>query len=289
MKKQFVNNLRLSKANIERLHVINNILEEYRTEWYVLTLRQLYYQLVSRDIIPNNVKEYAKISSLLVKGRMWGIVDWNIIEDRLRVPFLPYYCEDPADALRDTAEQYRIDRMNWQDKYIEVWVEKDALSWVLRRVTKKYHINLMVNRWYSSCTAMYDAHNRMSERGNNYILYVGDHDPSGLDMIRDVKERLATFGRDVNVIHVGITQEQIAEFNPPPNPAKFSDPRAARYIEKFWRTSREVDALPPEYLINHLSWIIDSLIDQEQYQHMLKVEKEWKLKLLNIANELGDD
>lgn len=159
MIEKFTSKLKLSKSNIVMLERVNSILEEYVEEGYVLTLRQLYYQLVSRDVIPNNDKEYAKLSNILKNGRMAGIVDWSSIEDRVRVPKIPYWVRDTRHAIRDTIEQYRIDRMQYQEKTIEIWVEKDALSNILYRVSEKYHIRLMVNRvsgcyysWvYSNC------------------------------------------------------------------------------------------------------------------------------------------
>lgn len=91
--------------------MINDIIEEYQAQGYRLTLRQLYYQLVSRDVIPNKVTEYSKLSTLLKEGRIGGIVDWDAIEDRLRRPSLPYYVAGIEDALEDTINQYRLDRM----------------------------------------------------------------------------------------------------------------------------------------------------------------------------------
>jgi hypothetical protein len=75
MKIQYTNELHLSESNIARLLQINSILEEYRSQDLILTLRQLYYQLVSADIIPNLPSEYNKLSILLGKGRMAGVVD----------------------------------------------------------------------------------------------------------------------------------------------------------------------------------------------------------------------
>ena len=140
VKKRFREKLRLNKKNQEQLKVVNEIIEEYAKEGYTLTLRQLYYQLVSRDIVPNQQKEYAKLSTLLVKGRMAGVVDWEAIEDRIRVPFLPYWVKDVEDAIYDTINQYRLNRQKGQEVYIELWVEKDALSGVRseeRRVGKE--------------------------------------------------------------------------------------------------------------------------------------------------------
>jgi hypothetical protein len=271
MKQQFDDKLRLSKDNKQMLFTINEILEEYKDEGYVLTLRQLYYQLVSKDIIPNNDKEYSKLSNILKKGRMAGIVDWASIEDRVRVPKLPYWVNGVKEAIRDTIEQYRINRMQGQERNIEIWVEKDALSNVLYRVSSKFHIRLMVNRGYSSVSAMYDAYNRLNN--GDVILYFGDHDPSGMDMIRDVKERLQEFGIDVEVIPVALTMEQIREFNPPPNPAKITDPRAKWYIEKYGKTSWELDSLPPRELIRLAESSVESIIDLDLFNLMLQEEK----------------
>lgn len=271
MKQQFDDTLRLSKANKIMLEVINDILEEYKNDGYTLTLRQLYYQLVSKDIIPNNDKEYAKLSNILKKGRMAGIVDWAAIEDRVRVPKLPYWVHGVNDAIKDTIQQYRINRMKGQERKIEIWVEKDALSNVLYRVSSKYHIRLMVNRGYSSVSAMYDAYQRL-ETGD-VILYFGDHDPSGMDMIRDVKERLGEFGLDIDVRPIALTMEQIRTFNPPPNPAKITDPRAKWYINEYGKTSWELDALPPKELIRLTEEAVEEIIDLDLYREMLAEER----------------
>lgn len=282
MRETFSEKLRLNKKNKEQLEIINGIIEEYSQQGYKLTLRQLYYQLVSRDIIANNLKEYAKLSKLLVQGRMAGIVDWDAIEDRIRRPYLPYWVNDVADAIRDTVSQYRLDRMENQDVYIEVWVEKDALSGVLRRITAHYHINLMVNRGYSSCTAMHDASERIKEKQDEkkcYILYLGDHDPSGVDMVRDIKKRLEEFGADAEVKRIALTQEQIRKYSPPPNPAKIKDPRARAYIEEFGDTSWEVDALNPEILHKIIRKAVEDLIDIDRFNERLEQEQEDKRKL----------
>jgi hypothetical protein len=270
MKEIYSESLHLSKANTDRLEQINTIIEEYHEQGYKLTLRQLYYQLVSRDIIPNKTEEYAKLSTLLVKGRMAGIVDWDAIEDRIRVPKIPYYAANIAGAIADVTRQYRLDRMRDQDVYLEVWVEKDALSGVIRRTTEKYHIRLMVNRGYSSATAMHDAAERIiNSEKKAYILYLGDHDPSGMDMVRDIRSRLLEFGADVEIIPVALTDEQIKTYNPPPNPAKITDPRSSAYIAKYGQYSWEVDALTPTVLNNLIEKEIRGLIDHRRYRDLL--------------------
>jgi hypothetical protein len=296
MKIQYVDKLRLNQDNKEKLITINKIITEYAEQGYRLTLRQLYYQLVSKDIIPNKQSEYAKLSTLLTKGRMAGFVDWDAIEDRLRKPYIEYSVRDVSHAIKDTIEQYKLNRQLGQETYIEVWVEKDALSGVLRRITDKYHVKLMVNRGYSSTSAMHDSFIRMKRETNMgkeiLILYLGDYDPSGLDMIRDIKERLNTFGlENVDVSHIGITKEQIDVYNPPPNPAKITDPRADWYIEKHGAVSWEVDALPPKVLNELLTKHIEESIDMSVYRDMLRLEnhqKEELQELMEIYNDKKD-
>lgn len=289
MKEAFREKLGMGIKNIEQLKVVNNIINDYADKGYKLTLRQLYYQLVSRVIIENEKKEYAKLSILLVKGRMAGFVDWEAIEDRIRIPSRPYWVYDVEDAMNDTIKQYRLDRMRNQNIYIELWVEKDALSGVLKRITEYYGIYIMVNRGYSSCTAMHDAYERIKRQEDAgkeiIILYLGDFDPSGLDMVRDIKERLEEFGVSPEVRQIALTMEQIKKYNPPPNYAKVTDPRAKSYIEKYGDTSWEVDALTPEILHVIVRENIEGLIDMNLFNELLAQEEEDKDELRNMVEK----
>ena len=140
----------------------------------------------------------------------------------------------------------------------------------------------MVNRGYSSCTAMHDASERIKDKQEEkkcYILYLGDHDPSGVDMVRDIKERLEEFGAEAEVKRIALTQEQIKKYNHPQNPAKIKDPRARDYIAKFGNTSWEVDALNPDVLHKIIRKAIEELIDLNKFEAKLEQEKEDKKKL----------
>lgn len=281
--KQKFRDTKLNAKSMAYLEEINSIIEDYQDQGYKLTLRQLYYQLVSKNIVKNEDKQYKKLSRVLTEGRMAGIVDWDAIEDRLRRPQNVYTVEDVADALEDTCNQYRLNRQESQQIHIEVWVEKDAISNVLKRVTQKYGINILVNRGYGSVTAMKDAYNRFSRRINQgtevVILYLGDHDPSGLDMIRDIDKRvsemLETDANDLlfDVVPIALTMEQIKKYNPPANPAKITDSRSSEYIRKFGRVSWEVDALPPEVLTEVLETEITKRLDLTQYNKILIRER----------------
>ncbi len=294
--------IRLSKSNVEKLWDINKIITEYQADGYILTLRQLYYQLVSRDIVPNKKEEYKKLSTLLKEGRMGGVVDWDAIEDRLRKPDKPSSFDSPKDLMKAAISQYQKPRQDGQPYYMEVWVEKDALSGVLSRVTRKYHIPIMVNRGYSSVSAMYDAFMRIV----NYaayqqiparIIYLGDFDPSGLDMIRDISDRIIEFKdgyndgdlvreMDFDVDAVALTMDQIIRYDPPPNPAKIEDPRAKDFIRRHGGQSWEVDALKPEVLNQILEDAIACYLDLDQYNTVVASEAKDKAILTKLMNKL---
>lgn len=290
--------IKMAPKNKARLAIINGIVEEYQAQGYVLTLRQLYYQLVSRDVIPNQQKEYTKLSILLKEGRMAGVVDWDAIEDRLRKPSVPSSWEEPIDILEACIKQYACPRQSGQEVYMEVWVEKDALSGVLSRVTEKYHIPILVCRGYSSASAMHDSFKRFKRASLREqeikILYVGDFDPSGEDMVRDIEDRIWEFalGDDgcglfrFSIDKIALTPAQIEEYNPPPNPAKRSDPRAEKFIEEHGDESWEVDALPPEVLNNVLETNIAKHIDMDLYNKVLEKEKVDKKKLKSLTTYL---
>jgi len=284
-------NQRISEDRQLLIGRANEILESYDAEGYRLTLRQLYYQLVARNIIPNRVQEYSKLSNVMVAARMCGHTDWDFLEDRLRIPYLEYAVNGVEEALEDTINQYKRDRQEGQPSLIEIWTEKDAVSNILKRVSKWYHTSLLVNRGYSSCSAMYRAAERFKRNAKHVaVLYVGDHDPSGLDMIRDIEERLEEFETEkLEVVHVALTMEQIEEFNPPPNPAKVTDPRATGYIARHGESSWELDALSPSDLERIVREAVEIYLDKEQFNGILEAERSDIDRLLTVVEDMKED
>lgn len=292
---------KLNAKSMAQLNKINDIVADYQSQGYKLTLRQLYYQLVSKNVIANEDRQYKKLGRLLVEGRMAGIVDWDAIEDRLRTPTRPYAVDDIADALDDTFNQYRLQRQKGQDVLVEVWVEKDAISNVLKRVTEKYGVSILVNRGYGSASAMKDAYDRykyaLSYGGKDdvVILYLGDHDPIGLDMIRDIEERVGfmlsrdSLDRKFSVEPIALTMTQIRKYNPPSNPAKITDSRSGEYIAKYGRVSWEVDALPPEVLHKVLEDAIRAEIDVDKYDKVVKLEAKEKAIIGELVDQYKED
>lgn len=275
-------------------HIVATV-ERYAAMGLRLTLRQLHYQFVINNWIVNHLAAYKKLGVILDDCRYAGIIDWDDIVDRGRTPRLPYWSHNVADALDDTLQQYRVNRMANQDNHIEVWTEKDALSEIISNVTDKWHVRLCVNKGYTSSSAAYGSYERFVKHIQNEqkvtVLYLGDHDPSGLDMVRDIRERLmfmlsngTQLGYEVSddeleIIPIGLTMEQIKKYKCPPNPAKLTDTRSPKYIKQFGKMSWEVDALPPEALVKIIDSNISKLVDMNVYEKELKRERDGRKEL----------
>ena len=278
------------------LHHAVNILEEFANQGYAITLRQLYYQMVSRGMIPNEIREYKRLGDIITKAREAGYVDWTAIVDRGRRPIVPSQWKGPAELLDAAAAQFRIDRWAGQINYVELWCEKDALSSILEPIADRYHIRFMANRGYSSSTAMYDAAQRCLQAWEHrqqqpVIIYLGDHDPSGMDMTRDVEDRLTLFSFEtpIEVIRLALNFEQVTTHQPPPNPAKKTDSRAAKYIAKWGYESWELDALNPQTLDQIVSDQIEGLLDTDLYETRIEYESELRNQILEFAQTLPAD
>lgn len=272
-----------------RIAQVNTILSQYKQR---VSVRQVYYRLVAAGLIANTQKEYSAIQDLLTRARYAGLIDWDAIEDRNREPQKAKDWRSATDLVLEAASGFRLDRWVGQPFYVEVWVEKAALAGVLAPVADDYHVTLMVNRGYSSASAMKESADRIRARcrprgphERPVIIYVGDHDPSGEDMVRDVRERLVEFGVPdwLDVRKVALTMAQVEEYDPPPNPAKMSDSRAAAYVEKHGESSWEVDALPPDALDVLLRKTINSYVDKAKMDAQVTRENVIKARLKKLA------
>ena len=273
---------------------VQTVIEDYTAQGYQLTLRQLYYQLVSRGLLPNEQRQYKRLGDLVSNARMGGLIDWQAIVDRGRVPIMPSQWSGPGDILRSAAWGYRLDRWKGQEHYVEVWCEKDALSSVLEPICRESHVRFLANKGYSSSSAMYDAAKRLVDAvaydQAPHVIYLGDHDPSGMDMSRDIEDRLdiLTRGEAVQVHRIALNWDQVQEHQPPPNPTKVTDSRAAEYAARYGDESWELDALEPATLDELLRDKIAELLDEDIHEEVIEQEKADKASLHRIARELEE-
>ncbi|MHB0922649.1 MAG: hypothetical protein ACYC3H_01620 [Bellilinea sp.] len=294
MREAFIERL-FSATNMAMIQYINQVLEEYRRQGYRLSLRQLYYQLVARDRIPNSLRSYKNIGNLVSNARQAGMIDWGMIEDRNRETAIPSHWNSPAEIVRAAAEQFRIDKWQSQPYHIEVMVEKDALSGVLEPVCRELDIGITANKGYSSSSTMYEIGKRIYQRQREgktiCILYLGDHDPSGIDMTRDVRERLEMYSRlgMIEVDRLALNWEQIEIWRPPENPAKETDARYKNYASQFGESSWELDAVEPAQLANLVRDAVLVRRDEEFWDEAIYLENDMQQKLLKFAEGYEDE
>ena len=264
----------------------NEIIEEYKAEGYDLTLRQLYYQFVARDIIPNKQSEYKKLGSAVNDARLAGLIDWESIVDRTRKYEENGHWSSPADIIASAARSYGINTRASQDIYVEVWVEKDALVGVLERACTPLDVGYFSCRGYVSQSAMWRAAGRFIEESSQecVLLHLGDHDPSGIDMTRDIQDRLDIFGVEVKVKRIALNMGQVEEYQPPPNPAKTTDSRYERYIEEYSEESWELDALDPRVITELIEKQVKEHTDEDARNMLIEKQENDRKKLQEISD-----
>lgn len=277
--------------SLRLIAVINSVIEEYTAQGYDLTLRQVYYQLVARDYIPNNERSYKNTGNLINDARLAGLIDWTAIQDRTRNIRQNSHWSSPASIMSSALYSYAIDTRKDQPNYVEVWVEKDALIGIVQQIASTLDVPCFSCRGYVSASEMWSAAQRFigqDYRERRVILHLGDHDPSGKDMTRDIADRLELFGADVEVQRIALNWDQIDEFNPPPNPAKLSDSRASAYIEEFGTESWELDALEPKVLTNLIRTCVADLTDASLLERASAREKRDKAELELVKDNWHD-
>lgn len=283
-------NLNLSAGVLAVIKQANEIIEEYAEQGFDLTLRQLYYQFVARDLIPNEQKSYKRLGDIVSKGRRAGLIDWERIVDRTRELRRRATWENPQEIIAAVAQQFRLDLWEDQEYRVEVWIEKDALLGVLEAACLPHRVPYFSCRGFGSDSEMWAAGQRMkvyrSEKKTPIVIHLGDHDPSGIVMSEDIEGRLELFsGRPVEVRRIALNMDQVNEFNPPPNPAKETDSRFARYQEEFGDESWELDALDPTTISDLIAREIRGLRDNDLWEEAKRRELHHRDDLTTVSTE----
>lgn len=271
----------------------NEIIEDYKRQGYTLTLRQLYYQFVSRDLIENTEKSYKNLGNAINDGRMAGMISWYGIEDRGRGINAWNIEEDEQEVLSGIEWGFCLDYWERQNTYVEVWVEKDALSSVIERPCNELRVPYMPCKGYLSASEAWRAGRRFMEHAEAgrqcVMIHLGDHDPSGIDMTRDNGDRLEIFAEQgIEVRRIALNMDQVQQYRPPENPAKLTDTRANDYVARFGYKSWELDALEPSVLHQLIQTEIETLIDPDIWEET-RTEETQRRHYLSQLHERYED
>jgi uncharacterized small protein (DUF1192 family) len=244
-----------------------------------MTVRQVYYQLVSSQAIENSRSAYQAVCNALRDARLDGIIPWEHIEDRLRKPRRVSMWDDLAAFGEAVRRSYRRNVWNTQPCVLEAWLEKDALSGIFEKVLEPYGVTLNVGRGYDGWSSIHEAAERFGNGDGSCdlppvsVIYFGDHDPSGEDMLRSLRERLAVLGSHPEIDKVAILREDIERYDLPPDFAKKSDTRAAAFIETHGDQAVELDALPVAVLRQRLKEAVEARMDLGALAAVRRAEK----------------
>jgi hypothetical protein len=291
--------------NAEQMALIkhaNTIIRSYQAQGFDLTLRQLYYQFVSRGLLENTMQSYKRLGGIIVDGRLAGLIDWDAIVDRTRNLESLAHWGSPEAIVDAVSEQFRIDKWARQPHRVEVWIEKEALAGVFQRICEELDVPYFCCRGYTSVSEMWAAGQRLlkyrsslkkqpnGQRGQvPIILHFGDHDPSGIDMTRDIVDRLQLFsGFAIAVERLALNMDQVQEYGPPPNPAKLGDSRSASYVDLYGEESWELDALEPSVLADLVREAVARFRDDELWAEDEAEQVRGREQLAKIASQYAD-
>lgn len=272
--------------SLDSLKIVNSanvILDEYAEDGYELSLRQLYYQFVARDMIPNTERSYKRVGDIISKARDAGMIDWDAITDRGRSLYGHTHYASGEAFLQRMADRFHCDWWKGQDRQVQVWVEKEALADVVARAANAWDVAYFPCKGYMSSSAIWEMGRYMLATGGDWlVLHLGDHDPSGIDMSRDIEDRLNLYASPddyeedrprIEVRRIALNFDQIEEYAPPPNPAKVTDPRACKYMATHGDQSWELDALEPGVIVELIEHHInDAVSDASLFQERRELQ-----------------
>jgi len=266
------------------------------------TLRTMFYRLYSLGIIANTKYSYHRLGKFLVEARKDGIISWEAFSDGAKREVLGDYKKadnitDPIEDAKDivnsveylrTHHTYKIGRWYNQPDYVEVWIEKDAMSSTFEKVLEGTEVPIAVNKGYSSWTFLYNNAQRLlqHQHQNIHVLYHGDFDPSGLDMEEGhLAEGMQFFGLDIDFHRVSVNLEQIKQYKLPEMPGEketvekaMRDPRLKKFVAEYGRLLLvELDAMlaiVPDEFIEIIKDSVDEYFDHDIYEETLQLQKE---------------
>jgi hypothetical protein len=280
-------------AQLEDIQRANLIIEEYQAQGFKLTVRQLYYQFVARDYCPNNERQYKRLADLFRNARFCGLMDWKAIEDRTRYTQGQHGWPDtPAEAITGVAWEFQYDLWKLTQNYRPlVWVEKDAALGVIERACEEWRVPFITGRGYSSITANYEIAKNflliLEEGVLPMVIYIGDHDPSGINMLETLPTQLNVFANEmVEFRPIILTLDQVHHYALPPNEVKPKDPRAPEYIRQFGYECWELDALEPAVVKSLIDEAIGAEFDSDAWNAGLEREKEARKAIAALEDEL---
>lgn len=266
--------------SLSLLDDVRKVLETFR-DFLPVTLRQVFYRLVSTVGYPKDERAYDRLGETLNRARRAGLVDWDDIRDDGFTKRTPTAFDDPSDwaeTVLASAKTYRLDRQRLQSPRLVLWCEAGGMVPQLERVAREYSVPVYSSGGFDSVTAKHGVAEEFSRLGSAIVLHVGDLDPSGVHMFgsldEDVRAFLAGMGGHVDFVRLAVTREHVERFGLPTAPAKPTDRRS------FSGDTVQAEAIPPDELARIVRAAILDRLDGHALEAVLAAEETERTRLV---------
>ncbi len=267
-----------------RTQLLWDAILEVMNEYDRMSVRQLFYQMVSRGHVEKTEQAYKRVADASVQMRLAGALPYTKIVDGHRERRRTFAHNGIHQALESAADMYRRNYWINQPRHVEVWSEKDALSGIIHPICDEFGVTYVASRGFPSLTIRYQSAMDFRRIGKPVtIFYFGDHDASGRKISDNLQEELRQHGADVTVLRLALEPQQIISYRLPTRPGKTTDSRHAGFTREYGDASVELDALPPNVLGDIVRGSIRSRINWEEWERIQETEALERVTMRSLA------
>lgn len=226
---------------------VYEIVQEYP---FKLSLRAIFYRLIATRGLPNSLNFYKLLSRWTVRWRKEDLWLRDKFADYGRLPIIP-----PEPSIPE----------------VEMWLEKFSTYALIQDILKQFKVGVQISKGYGSRTMFWNALLRAERQGVKKVGYLGDFDPSGLDILRVTRKRLAPLGLEFK--RIALTRAQIRRYKLPHRLAKSRDRRTPKYVQRFGNQTWELESLDPKVLRRIVERELRKLIPPERLHELELAER----------------
>lgn len=279
--------IRRTKAEIEVLD--RQIITEV-TAHHPQSVRHVFYRMTNPRLaqpVEKSERGYRHVQERVVKLRRARKIPYGWISDATRQGYFVNTFDGPGDFVSRMAGYYRTDIWRDADVYCEVWCESRSIAGVIHPVCEELAVSLYPAGGFSSLTLAWESAQLIRGKYEGRpitVFYIGDYDPAGVLIDQSIERELRGHlpdDIDLDFVRIGITAEQIEEYDLPRKPRKLTDKRAM-HIEN----TVEAEAMPVHILRELLRSRVEALLPEGALSAAKIAEESERHGLVLLGNDL---
>ena len=290
----FIESWRPQKRTLVKIDALLAVIEEFAAH-LPLTIRQIFYRLVAKEIIGKTENSYDSLLELIGNMRRNQRIEMNVIRDdgstnASHLSLGDYSLEDHLMDIKKGIENFRLDRQMGQDERLVIWAEAAGMVPQLRKVASPYGVTVQTSGGFDSLTTKHDlgnaagfgfcGHPLRAYYQPTHVLHIGDFDPSGECMYDALKEDAEAFAmyhdRELRFTRLAVTDEQVDLYDLPTAPPKSSSHQACKQMTH----TVQCEALDPATLANIVRTAIESNLCLTTIEGVKQREIECRVKMM---------